>query len=37
MEPAFVIRHFAGKVKYQIKVRRTDREGEATQAKLNYT
>lgn len=26
MEPAFVIRHFAGKVKYQVKVRLTSRE-----------
>lgn len=24
MEPAFVIRHFAGKVKYQVKVRKRD-------------
>lgn len=35
MEPAFVIQHFAGKVKYQVKVRMTSRGGITHIAKID--
>lgn len=37
MEPAFVIQHFAGKVKYHVKVRMTDMSRKVFELYLRVT